>query len=43
VTIVLDASVTLNWLLEDETTTASEAVFDRVGLVGAIVPALWRF
>ena len=36
--IVLDCSVTLSWIFEDETTTASEAALDRVVRDGAWVP-----
>jgi predicted nucleic acid-binding protein len=40
--VVLDASVTLTWYFDDETTTATDAVLDRVSEQGAVVPALWR-
>ncbi len=40
--LVLDASLTLTWYFEDETTPATEAVLDRVAEAGAIVPGLWR-
>jgi len=40
--LVIDASVTLAWYFEDETTPATEAVLDRVSETGAVVPALWR-
>ncbi len=41
-TVVLDASLTLAWFLEDETTPAVEAVFDEVVNSDAVVPPLWR-
>lgn len=40
--LVLDASLTLTWYFEDETTPATDAVLDRVAETGAIVPGLWR-
>ena len=40
--LVLDASVTLAWCFDDETTTATEAVLDHVSEAGAIAPGLWR-
>jgi predicted nucleic acid-binding protein len=42
VSLVLDSSVTLGWILEDETTDAIRRVFDTVAEDGAVVPALWR-
>ena len=39
--IVLDASITLASLFEDERTPAVVAVMDKVGLSGAFVPSLW--
>jgi predicted nucleic acid-binding protein len=39
--LVLDSSVTLAWLLPDEATPAVLAVFDRVIQEGAFVPSLW--
>ena len=41
-TLVLDSSVTVNWVLNDETTQAVEALFEEIGAYGAIVPSLWR-
>jgi len=41
--LVIDSSITLSWYFEDEITDASDAVLDRVGEEGAIVPSLWRF
>jgi len=40
--LVLDSSVTLAWLYEEETTPAVRAVFDRLVRSGAWVPSLWR-
>ena len=40
--LVLDASLTLTWYFDDETTPATEAVLDQVADKGAVVPALWR-
>ena len=38
---VLDASVTLAWVFEDEATPATEALLDRVRDKGGIAPAVW--
>ena len=40
--LVIDSSITLAWYFEDEKTSASLAVLDRVVEEGAVVPALWR-
>ncbi|HET6607150.1 MAG TPA: type II toxin-antitoxin system VapC family toxin [Rhodopila sp.] len=40
--VVIDASLTLTWYFDDETTPATEAVLDRVSEAGAVVPGLWR-
>lgn len=40
--LVLDSSVTLAWLLADEGGEAVDAVLSRVVAGGAWVPALWR-
>ena len=40
--LVLDCSATLAWLLDDETTDAVRRVFDIVARDGAWVPSLWR-
>lgn len=40
--VVIDASLTVAWYFDDEATSATEALFDRVSETGAIVPALWR-
>jgi predicted nucleic acid-binding protein len=42
VSLVLDCSATLAWLLDDETTDAVRRVFDIVARNGAWVPSLWR-
>jgi predicted nucleic acid-binding protein len=42
VSLVLDCSATLAWLMEDETTDASRRLFDIIARDGALVPALWR-
>jgi predicted nucleic acid-binding protein len=39
--VVLDASMTIAWLFEDEATDAARAVFHLVSREGAIVPSLW--
>jgi predicted nucleic acid-binding protein len=41
VSLVLDASMAMAWLFADETTDATEAIFDEVAVNGAIVPAIW--
>lgn len=40
--VVLDCSVTLAWLLPDEQSKPAQAVLDRVVASRAWVPALWR-
>ena len=40
--LVIDSSMTLAWYFEDERTTASIAVLNRVAEAGAVVLALWR-
>jgi predicted nucleic acid-binding protein len=40
--LVLDSSVTLAWIYDDETTEAIRQVFATVADKGAFVPALWR-
>lgn len=39
---VVDASVTLAWCFEDESTPLTEAVLDRLSDDAAIVPSLWE-
>ncbi len=41
-TLVLDASMTISWLFEDEHTKAAHEVMRRVIAEGALVPSLWR-
>ena len=41
-TLVLDASMTIAWLFDDERTEAAHSVMRRVVAEGAIVPSLWR-
>ena len=40
--VVLDASMTIAWLFQDERTAATEAALRRVVADGAVVPSLWR-
>lgn len=40
--LVLDASMTIAWLFDDEQTQTAHAVMRRVVAEGAIVPSLWR-
>ena len=40
---VLDASVTMAWCFEDESSRASEAALDLVGQGGALVPVIWPY
>jgi predicted nucleic acid-binding protein len=42
VSLVLDASMTIAWLFDDERTDAAHAVMLRVAAEGAVVPCLWR-
>jgi predicted nucleic acid-binding protein len=39
---VVDASVTLAWCFEDETTPQTEAILDRLSDDTAVVPSLWE-
>ena len=39
--VVLDSSVTLAWVFDDETTPAIRQVFEGIVERGAIVPGLW--
>lgn len=38
---VLDASIAMSWCFADEADDSTDALLDRVGEEGAIVPALW--
>jgi len=40
--LVLDASVTIAWIIPDERTDEFRAVFDRIISTSAWVPSLWR-
>jgi predicted nucleic acid-binding protein len=40
--LVLDSSTTVAWVLGDDTTLAMERVFDAVAERGAVVPSFWR-
>lgn len=40
--IVLDASMTIAWLFDDERTPEAEAAMMRIAAEGGIVPSLWR-
>jgi predicted nucleic acid-binding protein len=40
--VVIDASLTLAWYFDDESTPATDDVLDRVVADGAMVPTLWR-
>lgn len=40
--LVLDASMTIAWLFDDERTEAAHGVMRRVLAEGAMVPSLWR-
>jgi predicted nucleic acid-binding protein len=42
VSLVLDASLALTWYFQDEATSATDTILDRVAETGAVVPALWR-
>ena len=40
--VVIDASLTLAWYFDDESTPATDAVLHAVSEAGAVVPMLWR-
>lgn len=40
--LVIDSSITLAWLFEDERTAGADAVLARVAEAGAVAPPLWR-
>jgi predicted nucleic acid-binding protein len=40
--LVIDSSITLAWLFEDERSPAADAVLRHVAESGAVVPSLWR-
>ena len=41
--LVIDASVSGSWCFPDEASPLTEAVFEEVARVGAVVPTLWLF
>jgi predicted nucleic acid-binding protein len=40
--MVIDASLTMTWYFDDESTAATDALLDRVSTDGAMVPGLWH-
>ena len=40
--LVIDASLTMTWYFDDETTPTTEELLDRVVDAGALVPSVWR-
>jgi predicted nucleic acid-binding protein len=42
VSLVIDSSITLAWLFEDERSALADAVLRQVTETGAVVPSLWR-
>jgi predicted nucleic acid-binding protein len=42
VSLVLDASLTMAWYFDDESTAATDALLDRVSDAGAVAPTVWR-
>jgi len=42
VSVVLDSSITIAWVFDDETTDAIRQVFEFVADSGAVAPAHWR-
>lgn len=40
--LVIDSSVTLAWLFEDERTDDTDTLLREVATLGAVVPSLWR-
>jgi predicted nucleic acid-binding protein len=41
-TLVLDSSLTIAWFVPDERSSPTQALLERVGEEGAIVPDFWR-
>ena len=39
--VIIDATVALSWLFEDETSDYADRVLDAVASDGAVVPAIW--
>jgi predicted nucleic acid-binding protein len=42
VSLVLDASLTMAWYFDDESTAATDALLDQVSDAGAVAPTVWR-
>lgn len=40
--VIIDASVTLAWIYDDERSKAVENIFESIGELGAWVPAIWH-
>ena len=40
--VILDASVTLSWLFDEEPVAQTDVMIDRVVGEGALVPSIWR-
>ncbi len=40
--VVIDSSIALTWCFEDEASSETDALFERVRDDGAVVPALWH-
>lgn len=40
--LVLDASLTMAWYFDDESTPATDALLDRVADASAVAPTVWR-
>jgi predicted nucleic acid-binding protein len=40
--MVIDASLTMTWYFDDESTAATDELLDRVSEIGAMVPGLWH-
>jgi len=40
--IVIDATMVLPWLFDDLASRASDVLFDRIAVSGALVPACWH-
>ena len=40
--IVVDASVALSWCFREEAAAETDAIYDRVREVGAVVPSIWH-
>jgi predicted nucleic acid-binding protein len=40
--IVIDASLTMTWYFDDESTATTDELLDRVSEIGAMVPGLWQ-